>query len=82
MFKQIKPTYSVISVENPISKITREQSCNFKSRLCEKVEDPQKNTPWFNFSPKLEICVNTSKFGERLAYWPIAAANWLLHISD
>ena len=67
--------YSVINVENPISEITitREQSWNLKIRLCEKAEDPHKFAPMVKFPPKLEIWVNPSKVGKRLAYWPIAA---------
>ena len=72
--------YSVISVEIPISDITitREQSSNFKIRLCEGLGNLPRNAPWVKFSPKLEFCVNTSKVGKKLAYWPIASLLFIL----
>ena len=74
--------YSVISVEIPISDITktREQNWNFKIRPCVEVGNLPRNAPWVKFSPKLEFCVNTSKLGEKLAYWPIAALLFILFL--
>ena len=60
---------SVISLEIPISDITiiRKKKWNFKTRLYEKVVNPPRNAQCVKFPPKLEICVNTYKFSERLA---------------
>ena len=39
-----------------------------------------RNAPWVKFSLQLEFCVNTSKVGKKLAYWPIAALLFILFI--
>ena len=36
---------------------------------------------WIKFSPKLEFGVITTKFGGKLAYWPIAALLFILFFS-